>query len=116
MPDILLPPVQSPTESPDDRAAREILQRMTTTAEMILQSHQWIFDRLWNSSDASPDAILAKIGTRGEELFERGGDTVRFLLGADTGRPIAVMQPSEYTPPIPYTVNPDGSVTLDWPT
>lgn len=115
MPDILLPQIQVPTEAPDDRAAREILQRMTTTAEMILQSHQWIFQRLWDSSDATPDEILLKIGTRGQELFERGGDIVRFLLGADTGRPVASMQPDEYVPPLPYTVNQDGSITLNWP-
>jgi len=112
MPEILLPTVDAPTEAPDERAAREILQRMTQAGVDFVSSQQWCFDRLWKSPDATPQEILAKIGPRALELFQRGGDAVAFVLGATTGRPIASMEPSEYTPPVPYTVHPDGTITL----
>jgi hypothetical protein len=113
MPKIVLPTVDSPVEAADDRAAREILQRMTQAGVDFVSSQQWCFDRLWKSPDATPQEILAKIGPRAIELFQRGGDAVAFVLGVHTGRPIASMEPSEYTPPVPYTVHPDGTITLN---
>lgn len=113
MPEILLPTVEAPTEAPDERAAREILQRMTQAGIDFVESHQWCFQRLWNSPEVSPEEILAKIGSRALELFQRGGDGVAFVLGVHNGRPIATMAPEEYTPPRPYTVHQDGSITLD---
>jgi hypothetical protein len=113
MPEILLPTVEVPTEAADERAAREILQRMTQAGVDFVNSQQWCFDRLWKSTDATPQQILAKIGPRALELFQRGGDAVAFVLGATTGRPIASMEPSEYTPPVPYTVHEDGTITIN---
>jgi len=113
MPEILLPTVDSPVEAADDRAAREILQRMTQAGVDFVSSQQWCFDRLWKSPDATPQEILAKVGPRALELFQRGGDAVAFVLGATTGRPIASMEPAEYTPPVAYTVHPDGTITIN---
>lgn len=113
MPDILLPPVDAPIEEADDRAAREILQRMTQAGIDFVNSHQWCFQRLWYSQDATPEQILAKIGTRALELFQRGGDGVEFILGVHNGRPIASMTTDEYTPPRAYTVHGDGTITLN---
>jgi hypothetical protein len=56
---------------------------------------------------------LAKIGPRALELFQRGGDAVAFVLGAHSGRPIASMSPEEYTPPVPYTIHEDGTITIN---
>jgi hypothetical protein len=113
MPEMLLPTIEAPTEHPDERAAREILQRMTQAGVDFVNSQQWCFDRLWRSPDATPQEILAKIGPRALELFQRGGDAVAFILGATTGRPIASMEPSEYIPPVAYTANPDGTINLN---
>ena len=113
MPDILLPTVETPTEPADERAAREILQRMTQAGVDFVNSHQWCFHRLWHSTDATPEQILAKIGTRALELFQRGGDGVAFALGVHNGRPIATMTPDEYTPPLAYTVHQNGTITIN---
>lgn len=113
MPEILLPSVDAPTEAPDERAAREILQRMTQAGVDFVNSHQWCFQRLWYSPDATPEHILDKIGTRALELFQRGGDGVEFVLGVHNGRPIASMTPEEYTPPRPYTAHGDGTITIN---
>jgi hypothetical protein len=113
MPEMLLPTVDTPTEPADKRAAREILQRMTSAAYDFVSAHQWIFQRLWHSDDATPEQILAIIGPRGLELFERGGDGVAFILGAHGGRPIAAIAPEDYTPPRAYTVHADGTITLN---
>jgi hypothetical protein len=109
---MLLPTVEAPTEPADERAAREILQQMTQAGVDFVNSHQWCFQRLWHSTDATPEQILAKIGTRAVELFQRGGDGVEFVLGVHSGRPIATMTPDEYTPPLEYTAHADGTITL----
>jgi hypothetical protein len=90
-----------------------ILQAMSGGAEALLYSHQAAYRMMWKASDATPSQILEALGPRAAEVFVRGGDAVRFLLGVDTGRPIATMQPNEYEPPVPYTMHPDGTVTLD---
>jgi len=112
MPAILLPTVDSPVEASDDRAAREILQRMTQAGIDFVTAQQWCFERLWRSPDATPQQILAKIGPRALEVFQRGGDAITFILGVHSGRPIATMTPDEYTPPLSYTVHGDGTITL----
>ena len=112
MPDMLLPTVEAPSEPADERAAREILQRMTQAGEDFVNAQQWCFERLWKSPDATPQQILAKIGPRALEVFQRGGDAITFILGVHSGRPIASMEPDEYTPPSAYTVHGDGTITL----
>ena len=112
MPDMLLQTVEAPTEPADERAAREILQRMTQAGVDFVNAQQWCFERLWKSSDATPQQILAKIGPRALEVFQRGGDAITFILGVHNGRPIATMEPEEYTPPSSYTVHGDGTITL----
>jgi hypothetical protein len=109
---MLLPTVEAPTEAPDERAAREILQRMTQAGVDFVNAQQWCFERLWRSPDATPQQILAKIGPRALEVFQRGGDAITFILGVHSGRPIATMTPDEYVPPVSYSINQDGSVTL----
>lgn len=113
MPEILLPSVEVPAEAADERAAREIRQRLTQAGVDFVNAHQWCFERLWHSTDAPPAQILAKLGPLALDIFLRGGDAVAFILGATTGRPIASMEPEEYTPPIAYTVHNDGSITLN---
>lgn len=109
---MLLPTVEAPIEPADERAAREILQRMTQAGVDFVNAQQWCFERLWKSPDATPQQILAKIGPRAVELFQRGGDAITFILGVHSGRPIATITPDEYTPPHAYTVHGDGTITL----
>ena len=113
MPDMLLPTVETPTEPADERAAREILQRMTQAGVDFVNAQQWCFDRLWKSPDATPQQILAKLGPRAVEVFQRGGDAITFILGVHNGRPIATMTPDEYTPPLAYTVHQNGTITIN---
>lgn len=113
MPDMLLPIVEVVTEAPDERAAREIRQRVTQAGIDFVNAHQWCFQRLWHSLDATPEQILAKLGTHALDIFQRGGDGVEFVLGVHNGRPIASMTPDEYTPPRPYTVHGDGTITIN---
>ena len=113
MPDMLLPTVEAPSEPADERAAREILQRMTQAGIDFVNAQQWCFQRLWHSPDATPQQILAKIGPRALEVFQRGGDAITFILGVHSGRPIASMTPDEYTPPLAYTVHQNGTITIN---
>lgn len=113
MPEIIIPPAEIPVEDPAAVYARQIIQTMTQGAEALLAAHQRAYHMLWKSADATPARILEEMGKRAAEAFVRGGDTVGFLLGQHTGRPIAQMQASDYQPPVPYTIHEDGTVTLD---
>lgn len=77
---------------------------MHVLAIELVTGHRWIFERLWKPEDTTTAEILAALGPRGEELFERGSDLIKFVLGAYNGRPIATMEPSEYAPPYPLSV------------
>lgn len=100
------------TVNPAQVAAKQILERMHALAQDCLAGHQECFNALWNNHTATPAEILEALGSNAVSVFSRGYDLVRFLLGADTGHPIASMEASEYTPPVAYTPHPDGTVTL----
>lgn len=99
--------------TPAQVAAKQILDRMHAVAQECLSGHQECFNALWHNHTASPGAILEALGTQGGTVFSRGSDLVRFLLGADTGHPVASLTEAEYLPPLAYTPHPDGTVTLN---
>lgn len=112
MPQNLIP---APDEAvtPAQVAAKQILTRMHAVAAECLSGHQECFNALWNNHTASPAEILNALGSHAASVFSRGADLVRFLLGADTGHPVASLEQSEYIPPVAYTPHPDGTVTLN---
>lgn len=112
-PTLLIQPPPPLAETPAKRIARQILQRKADCAAYIVSSHQEIFAWLYSSEGVPPADILAELGTNAREIFVRGADIVGFIIGQHTGRPIAQMEPHEYTPPIPITIHDDGTVTIN---
>lgn len=113
MPLTLINPLTARIISPAKQHAISIQNNIARVAKFNIDMHQSIFKELWHSRDATPQEILDEIGTNGESIFLRGYDLVQFLLGVHSGRPICIMQPNEFMPPVEYTVNPDKSVTLN---
>lgn len=66
------------------------------------------FDLLWHNDRAAPAEIAAALGTNAQAVFEAHAATVQFLLAADP----SLLAPVDYTPPVPYQLEQDGSLTL----
>ena len=95
--------------------ADELIQICTSGALQILSIHQDSFNKLWVLTEnlgIAPQDVLNALGTNAGTLFKLDGELVTFLLGGYGNTPIATMQPSDYTPPFSYTINPDNTVTL----
>lgn len=90
-----------------------ILNLKSQLAENLIRTHQIIFNKIWNNNDASPELILELLGSEAQDIFLRGSDLIDFILGVHNSRPIAEMNPSEYTPPLPIIFHENGSVTID---
>ena len=68
--------------------------------------HKNIFDQVWHSKDYSSKQIVDAFGTDGRDLFIFSGDIQDLLYDID----------SSYKPLIPpkkYTINDDGTVTVE---
>lgn len=66
------------------------------------------FDLFWRNDRATPQEIAAALGTNAAAVFDTHAATVQFLLGRDP----TLLSPEDYTPPLPYQWNADGSMTL----
>jgi hypothetical protein len=65
----------------------------------------------YDGSEVRPKADIRRILAafeRPAELFEKHAATVAFLLAQSPG----ILAPEDFTPPVDYTVNGDGSVTI----
>lgn len=112
MPRILIPEVET-EEIPAARKAADDLRRMRRNlCQQMLDGHQAIFTRLWQSHNATPAEILSELGTEAKAFFVEGGQLVTLLLTTGTVH----MGESEYTPPVPYYPQTDGTVTTTRPT
>ncbi len=64
------------------------------------------FRRIWHEGRTAQR--LAVMGTRARAAFEAHAAAVQFLLTVGVH-----LDPADYTPPVPYTVHADGTITLD---
>jgi hypothetical protein len=96
--------------------ARYIKQAPLRLAENMLEEWETSFDALWREEGKfTPAQRLEAIGTDAEELFELNSQFVTFMVSQLTGkRNDLVQRIQEKVATIPaYTVNNDGTVTLD---
>ena len=65
------------------------------------------FRRLWHNPNVTPAEMLAAMGTNAAAAFEQHARTVQYLLASGV-----TLDAADYTPPLAYTINDDGSITL----
>lgn len=66
------------------------------------------FDLLWRNDRATPAQIVKALGKNAAACFEAHAATVQFILSQDA----TLLAPEDYTPPVPYQLEADGSLTL----
>ena len=100
----LLPP-------PTIDAALKIAQTLDQTTKdglaSFVASVKEGFRLFWHHSQATPQQMADKFGVNCCALFDRHVAAVSFLLTLGVE-----LDPSDYTPPLAFTRNADGSVTI----
>ena len=95
----------APTVAPEVAAANQVLSSGKQTAQLLLNTYQMSYNLVWNNKNASPDKVIAALGTSAVAVFAHAAATATFLtsLGA-TGFPTAI--PAGWT----LVSNADGSM------
>ena len=114
----MLTPPPVPTDPPARAAVRRIFSETAEELQRRIAMHQRIFPLVWSSNEYTPDEFFAEAGTQAVKFMQIAGENVEHIqaLAAIDGKALNdFLSPSEYVPPLPYTVNQDGSITLNWP-
>lgn len=101
--------------SPAIRTASEIKNRAARLAKTIIREWEHGFDELWNNHEATPEEILAELGTDAAEVFELSSATCQFMatiLPERLDEKLVAIQAKIAAKPA-TTVHEDGSVTID---
>ena len=105
-----------PTEPIARTIARQILRKVSEEAQRRLAVQQQVFAEVWRNPDASAADIFAEMGPEAVKFMQLGGVNVEHAatVAAVNGQTLAdVLDESDWLPPVPYTLNPDGTVTLN---
>jgi hypothetical protein len=101
--------------APDKQAAQQILRQARSLFQLILSHHKQGFRQVWDNPRATPEEVVAALGTDAAEVFALSGQLSTLLAAAvgndmkkiiELGIPVGV--PENYT----YKVNEDGTLTL----
>lgn len=104
----LLDPTPTPTLTPAQAVAASLVRLPRQQFEIEFLNWKRGMLALWQNPAVPVSDILAEIGTDAAELFQLSAAKVRFFEEVKPGCTtdvLALMQP--------FTVNPDGTVTLD---
>ena len=92
--------------------AEQVLLLMQQTDEEVLSfaaiKAREAFNSFWRNPSVTPAEIAAALGTNAAAVFSRHAATVQFLLSQKPD----ILSPEDYTPPIPYRLETDGSLTI----
>ncbi|WP_346189767.1 hypothetical protein [Rubritalea halochordaticola] len=100
--------------TPAEKRAARLRESMPQTAKVLVAYWEENFDTLWGSPDVA--ATLVELGADAAEMFDLSSKYVTFLAGFMGGTPL---QPEldrllAKVAALPaYTIQPDGTVTLD---
>ena len=98
-----------------EQVAQRIKVQATQIPEQIVRHWMQAYNFVWNDGVYTAEEKIAALGTDAGELFEANEDLVAFMIGQLTGkRDDLIAEITEMVANRPtYTINPDGTVTLD---
>lgn len=76
--------------------------------DMLADKTKRAFDLMWHNDRATPAEMAEALGVNAAAAFARHAATVQFLLSQKPG----ILDAEDYTPPVPYQIENDGSLTL----
>ncbi len=106
----------SDTEPPaSQRIAKQLLKQLNEQLDNRVNIHKGSFYDFWQNSEATPDAILADMGTDAALWLNAARENVSHLhrLALLVGKTVADYLPADMlNPPREFVSHPDGTVTL----
>lgn len=112
----MLTPPAPPADPAARVAVRIIFQEVSYELQRRIALHQNLFQKVWHSNEYTPQEFFDECGAQGAKFLAIAGANVEHIaaLAVIDGKTINdLIDPSEYVPPQSYTINPDGSVTLN---
>ncbi len=103
-------PFTLPPNDPARVAAGQIVQSANFLWNQLPQKYLSAYKALWNNPEATPQQVVAALGTQAAMIFTRSAELAAFLTAAGVTR-IPTGVPAGWS----YAANPDGSVTLTPP-
>lgn len=110
----MLTPPPPPADPIARVAVRTIFQEISYELQRRIAIHQNLFAKVWNSTDYTPQEFFDECGSHGAKFLEIAGanlDHIAILAAIDDKTLNDLIDPSEYIPPVAYTVS-GGIVTL----
>lgn len=95
--------------------ADRLLRALDREIQRRISLHQQMFALVWRSEEATPDDIVAAMGTKAAAFFDFANENVAHIArgAALVGETLATyLRPEDYEPPRVATRNADGTVTL----
>lgn len=114
-------PFPEPTPPPKEvQVANGLLLAMNQELQRRVQIHAQNFQYLWNRGEGEPtaDQIVSAMGTNAGLFFALSRLSAEQIATAAqlVGKTLDdFLSPADYEPPATVVINPDGTVTLEWP-
>lgn len=108
LPNTELPPAQ--------KIALQLLTDLNTQLDARVQAHKAMWGTFWDNSAASPEEILAQLGTGAHLLVKSQTESARHIgeVASWVGKSASdFLEPEHINGLKPLTVHPDGTVTID---
>jgi hypothetical protein len=109
---ITLPTNQPPAAQ---RIALSLLEKINGQLDQRVQAHKGMWSDFWQNNDATPEEILAAMGTNAHLLLGSATESVRHIneVASLAGKTAAdFLEPEEIAGLRPMVANEDGTVTL----
>lgn len=109
---INLPTTQPPSAQ---RIALSLLEKINSQTESRVQAHKGMWSDFWQNNEATPEEILAAMGTNAHLLLGLSVESVRHIdeVAKLAGKTAAdFLEPEEINGLRPMVANQDGTVTL----
>lgn len=103
------------TEPTVEQVAQRIKVQATSVPEQIIRNWEQLYSLIWSNGLYTAEEKIAALGTDAGELFKANEDLVAFIVTQLTGKRDDLVEKVTgmvYNLPA-YTINPDGTVTLD---
>jgi hypothetical protein len=98
-----------------EQLAQRIKVQASRIPEQMVNNWMQTYNLVWSDGVYTAEEKIAALGTDAGELFKASEDFIAFIIGQLTGkRDDLVAEITEIIASNPtYTINPDGTVTLD---
>ena len=111
----MLTPPPPPADPSARVAVRVIFQEVSYELQRRIALHQNLFQKVWGANGYTPQEFFDECGAQGEKFLAIAGANVAHIaaLAVIDGKTLNdFLDPSEYMPPVAYTANPDGTITI----